>query len=206
MAAKTSTKHPYAAIEHRVIDSPAYADLSFSARAMLIQIARQLTKTNNGLLQATYSDMRRFGFDSEHTICRAIKELISHGMIYRTRAGGYHLGAAQYAVTWLPIKSSKGLFLDGFKPCSWRDWKREEKNSPPAKVQTINCKKGMLTHSATAKSAARCPPKSADTELMPMVERLSTHPAHPRIQHLASSNFRLHQVAGGRMEPLTIFH
>ena len=119
---KTTTKHPYAAIEHRVIDSPAYANLAFSARSLLILITRQLKKDNNGHLQATFSYLRRFGFVSEHTISRSIKELIAHGMIYRTRSGGYQQGAAQYAVTWLPIKNQQGIFLDGFKACAWRDW------------------------------------------------------------------------------------
>jgi hypothetical protein len=40
---KASTKHPYAAIEHRVIDSPAYADLSYAARSLLVSITRQLS-------------------------------------------------------------------------------------------------------------------------------------------------------------------
>lgn len=75
MAAKASTRHPYAAIDHRVIDSPAYADLTFSARSLLTLLTRQLTKDNNGHLQATYKYMKAFGFDSEHTLSRSIKQL-----------------------------------------------------------------------------------------------------------------------------------
>ena len=206
MKARASTKHPYLAIEHRVIDSPAYADLTFSARSMLLQIARQLTKNNNGFLQATYSDMRRFGFDSEHTISRAIKDLIAHGMIYRTRAGGYHLGAAQYAITWLPIKAGKGLFLDGFKLCAWRDWKPEEKNLPPEKVQPINCKNGMLTQSTTAKNAPGYPPKSADTELIPIEVGLFIGAAQTKSTRACANIFRMPQIAGGRLEPMQTFH
>ena len=41
---KTSTTHPYAAIEHRVIDSPAFADLTPSSVKLLLLLARQLTK------------------------------------------------------------------------------------------------------------------------------------------------------------------
>ena len=129
---KSKTKHPYAAIEHRVIDSDAYADMTYSARSLLLLIARQLTKDNNGHLQATFSYMRRFGF-SENTISRAIRELISHGMIYRSRSGGYQLGAAQYAVTWLPIRNKEGLFLNGFVSCAWRTWAPIKKNRTPKK-------------------------------------------------------------------------
>jgi hypothetical protein len=167
MKPKTPTKHPYAATEHRVIDSPAYADLSFSARSLLVLITRQLTKDNNGNLQATFSYMSRFGFDSEHTLSRGIKELIAHGMIYRSRSGGYQQGAAKYAVTWLTILNRTGLFMDGFKPCAWRDWQPAEKKSPPSKMQDTDCKNGIRTPPATAKNAASHPPKRADIELMP---------------------------------------
>lgn len=159
--------HPYAAIEHRVIDSAAYADLTFSARALLVLLARQLTKDNNGHLQATYRYLKERGFDSEHTVSRAIGDLIAHGMIYRTRSGGFHQGAAQYAVTWLPITDKTGLFLTGFKPCAWRDWQPGKKKTRPPKVQLANCKKGMWTAPTTAQNAASPPPKSADNELMP---------------------------------------
>ena len=166
-AAKTTTKHPYAAIEHRVIDSPAYAALTFSARSLLVVISRQLTKDNNGHLQATFGYVSRFGFGSEHTLVRVIAELITHGFIYRTRSGGYQQGAAQYAVTWLPIKNKQGLFLDGFKSCAWRDWKPDEKKSPPSKMQETHCKNGTWTPAATAKSAASRGAKNADNELIP---------------------------------------
>ena len=172
---KTSTKHPYAAIEHRVIDSPAYADLSFSARSLLVLLARQLSKDNNGHLQATYKYLRGFGFDSERTITRCVKELIAHGIIYRTRCGGYQQGASLYAVTWLTVKDKDGLFLDGFKPCAWRDWKQEEKKSPPAKMQDTHGKNGVLTPSATAKNTGGTPRKSADNELMPCSSSVLRH-------------------------------
>jgi len=198
---KTSTKHPYAAIEHRVIDSLAYADLSFSARALLVIITRQLSKNNNGKLQATFSWCSKYGF-AERTLIRAIQELISHGFIYRTRAGGYQQGAAQYAVTWLSVTSKEGLFLAGFVPCAWRDWKPEEKNLPPAKVQLDPCKNGIRTASTPAKNAARGTAKSADNEYVPIEGSLSTHPAHRESARATASIHRFPQVASGRMEPI----
>ena len=206
MVTKTSTKHPYAATEHRVIDSLAYADLSFSARALLVIITRQLSKNNNGRLMATYSYMHKFGFDSEHTISRAIKELIAHGMIYRARSGGYQQGAAQYAVTWLSITSKEGLFLAGFVPYAWRDWKPEEKNLPPAKMQGTHGKNGIRTTPPTAKSAARHPPKSADTEYVPIEGSLSTHSVQRESTIATASIHRFHQVTGGRMQPIRNYH
>jgi DNA-binding GntR family transcriptional regulator len=85
---KSSLKHPYAAIEHRVIDSPAFADLSHSSVRLMLIVVRQLTLTNNGQLQATWSYCKPSGFGSENTLRAAIAELISHGFIYRTRSRG----------------------------------------------------------------------------------------------------------------------
>lgn len=168
-----SSSHPYAAIQHRVIDSPAYADLGFSAHSLLVLMARQLTKDNNGRLQATFSYMRRHGMKSERTLSRAIKELIAHGMIYRSRSGGYQQGAAQYAVTWLPIKNREDLFLDGFKPCAWQDWQPKEEKSPPAKKQGTHGKNGIRTASAAAKITGGAPRNNADNELIPCRDELS---------------------------------
>lgn len=127
---KTSTKHPYAAVDHRVIDSPAFADLTASAVRVLLLICRQLTKGNNGHLQATFSFMNKHGIGSEHTLHEAIAQLISHGFIYRTRSHGANRACARYAVTWLPITNTCDLFLGGFVPCAWRNWKPPEKISP----------------------------------------------------------------------------
>jgi len=59
---KLSTKHLYAAIEHRVIDHPAYADLTFAARSVLLLIARQLTKDTWESVtgQRTLRDIRQY--------------------------------------------------------------------------------------------------------------------------------------------------
>lgn len=162
------TAHPYAAIEHRVIDSIAFASLTPSAVVVLLLITRQLTKTNNGRLQATYSYTSRHGIGSEHTLSRAIADLIAHGMIYRTRSGGYQNGAAQYAVTWLPITRRDGLYCDGFQMCAWRDWVPEERNnSDPKEMQVPHSKNGTRPRPATALYAVGSPPKNADNELMP---------------------------------------
>lgn len=126
---KYSTKHPYAAIEHRVIDSPAYADMSNSACRLLTLLTRQLTRVNNGQLQATFTWCRKRGIGSEHTLQGAIADLISHGFIYRTRSHGANKSWARYAVSWLPITDREGLFLAGFKTCAWRDWEPSNKKS-----------------------------------------------------------------------------
>ncbi len=175
MTAKTATMHPYAAIEHRVLDSPAYAALTFSARSLLTMLTRQLTKSNNGRLQATYKHLQRYGFDSDNTISRGIKDLIAAGLIYRTRCGGFHQGPSLYAVTWLPIGSQRdGLFLAGFKACAWRDWQPDENKTPPPKLRTVSRKNEERTIAAAAKNAVVPTPKTADYEFVPVVEERAT--------------------------------
>lgn len=164
---KTSTKHPYAAIEHRVIDSPAFAALSFSAKTLLLLIARQLTKDNNGHLQASFKWCQRQGFGSEHTLRAAIRQLIAHGFIYRTRSHGANGAWARYAVTWLPISKREGLFLAGFVSCAWRNWQPTEKKSSRQKVLDQSGRKCSFTHENPAESAGTTPAKTADYELIP---------------------------------------
>ncbi len=168
MKTRTSKRHPYAAIDHRVIDSPAFADLSFSARALLTLLARQLTKdNNNGHLHAAYKWCKPYGFGSEHTLRNAIAELIAHGFIYRTRSHGANGAWARYAVTWLPIKSRDGLFLSGFEACAWRTWEPPQKKSSRQKVPDQSSRKCSFTPEIPAESAGKLPAKSADNELIP---------------------------------------
>ena len=187
---KTTTKHRYAAIEHRVIDSPAFADLTFSAQSLLMLMARQLSKDNNGHLQATYSYMQGFGF-SDRTLTRATKELIEHGFLYRTRMGGYQQGASQYAVTWLPIKKREGLLIEWFISCAWRNWKPGEKKSPPANLLAPSRKNGGLPTTAPAKFTAGVGAKITDIETVPVLgvdsahQQRSSRPRKPMTSPLA---------------------
>lgn len=164
---KYSNAHPIAAIEKRVIDSPAFADLTPSAVKLLILLARQVTPDNNGHLQATYSWVKPFGFVSEHTLRRAIADLIAHGMIYRTRSHGANKTWAKYALTWRPITDRKGLFLSGYKPDSWRDWELDKKSSL-SKVLESTGRKCSFNPEIPAESAGKSPIKSADYELIPI--------------------------------------
>lgn len=164
---RRTTKHPYAAIEHRVIDSPAFADLSPSACRLLLLLARQLTRDNNGQLQATYAWCRPRGIGSEHTLRAALAELISHGFLFRTRSHGANGAWARYAVTWLPIRNRNGLFLNGFKSCAWRDWQPTKKKSTPKKLLEPSSTKCSFAPELPAETAGNHPAKTAAYELVP---------------------------------------
>ncbi|WP_201645217.1 helix-turn-helix domain-containing protein [Paraburkholderia metrosideri] len=137
------------------MDSEAFVDLSSSAVRLLLVLARQLTKDNNGHLQATYAYCKRYGFKSDNTLRPALAELIAHGLVYRTRSSGANKVWARYAVTWLPIKNRDGLFLDGFLPDAWKLFEPTEEKKAPRR----NCEK----HPAeTARSARKMSQKLRD--------------------------------------------
>lgn len=161
---KTSTTHRYVAIEHRVMDSPAFADLKPSSVRVLLAIARQLTKDNNGHLQATWSWCKRYGIGSDNTLADAIADLIAHGFIQRTRSHGANGVWATYAVTWLPIRRREGLFLDGYKDCAWRYWEPGRKKSSPQKLRADHLRKCGLRGEFPAETAVGLTAKTATYE------------------------------------------
>jgi hypothetical protein len=158
-----SKRHPFVALEHRIIDSPAYADLGFAARELLVLLARQLTRDSNGHLQATYAWCKRYGFGSEHTVRAAIAECIAHGFVYRTRSHGANKAWARYCLTWLPVSKRDGLYLDGFVPNAWHHWEPEKKSSRQ-KVQEHSSRKCSFTPELPAESAGKRTAETADYE------------------------------------------
>ena len=196
---KTTTKRFYAAIEHQVIDSPAFADLTYSGHSLLLLMARQLTKDNNGHLQASFKWCHRFGFGSEHTVRAAIAELIAHGFIYRTRSHGANGAWARYAVTWLSITKPEKLFLAGFVSCAWRNWQPAQKKSSRQKVLDESGRKCSFNPINPAESAGNTPAENAPYELIPCRGVISGHSEHG----IKASNItRLPLVADGRQHPL----
>ena len=136
-------RHPYATLEHRALDSLAFADLKPSAALLLVLLARQDNGRNNGHLQATYAWCRRYGIGSEHTLRDAIADLIAHGFIYRTRSHGANRVWATYALTDRPIPDKTGLFLEGWKQLAWRDWQPTEKKAPGKKCRKAPAKSAV---------------------------------------------------------------
>lgn len=193
----TITKgHAYAAIQHRVIDSPAFADLTSTAVKVLLLLARQLTKeNNNGHLQATFSFMKKYGIGSEHTLKDALDQLTSHGFIYKTRSHGANKAWARYAVTWLAITNKEGLFLGGYVPCAWWYWEPEGEKAPRKKCRTLPAKNAVSTPDFRQKLQQPAPQKLQTMYLVPVVgdrrrykPRGCPHPAlcSPNAIHLGS--------------------
>ena len=101
----------FAAIPHVVLDSPEYLGLSFSARALLVELTRRYNGSNNGDLSAPYSQLKERGFGSKGTISKALKELVAADIIriarpwQFTRKNGH---CTLYALTWRAIDECGG--------------------------------------------------------------------------------------------------
>ena len=96
-----------------VLESKRYCPLTPQAKVVLNYIASQYNGYNNGDLCATLSVFKKYQFNSNDTLTRALKQLESNGLIVRTRVGGknWQTGGnlpSLYAVTWQPIDECKG--------------------------------------------------------------------------------------------------
>ena len=91
-----------------VLDCPAYARLSHPARSLLMEIARQFVKDNNGRLLASGAYLLKRGWKSADVITRAKRELIAGGFIFETVMGHRPNKASWYAVTWQRLDRLKG--------------------------------------------------------------------------------------------------
>lgn len=164
---KTGTSgHPYAAIDHRVIDSAAFADLRPSSVRLLLIISRQLTIDNNGHLQATWSYCKQRGIGSENTLRDAIRDLIAHGFIYRSKSRGANKVWAKYAVTWRGISRSKDLYLDGFQKDGWKYWEKKH----PQETEVNDQQKMRLRSRFPAETDGSCPSETEGYEFVPCMD------------------------------------
>lgn len=99
----------FVALPWRVIDSPAYQGLSVHARALLIEIARQLRGDNNGALLCSRAYMAGRGWKSVDMLTKAKRELIEAKLLHETVMGQRPNKASWYAVTWQGLDKLTGL-------------------------------------------------------------------------------------------------
>ncbi|NVJ48576.1 MAG: hypothetical protein HWE07_15685 [Cytophagia bacterium] len=101
----------FANLPRVVLASADYVQLSFSAKALLVELAQQYRGSNNGDLTAAEHILKKRGFRSKTTILKAINELIRFNLVVKTRQGKFlNPGGvcSLYALTWLPIDECNG--------------------------------------------------------------------------------------------------
>ena len=98
----------FVALPWSVLDCPSYAALSHPARALLLEIARQFVRDNNGRLLASRAYLSKRGWNSPDVISRAKRELLAAGFIHETVKGCRPNKASWYAVTWRALDRLPG--------------------------------------------------------------------------------------------------
>lgn len=70
-----------------ILNSPAWRALSFTARALYMDMRAGLRSTNNGDINAALGTLAHKGWSSRTTILKAIGELTALGFVAKTRQG-----------------------------------------------------------------------------------------------------------------------
>jgi hypothetical protein len=90
----------FAALPWDVLDSAAYARLSHPARSLLVELARQFVRDNNGRLLTSMAYLSKRGWNSNAVITRASRELEAAGFTHQMVKGHRPNCASWWAVTW----------------------------------------------------------------------------------------------------------
>ena len=98
----------FVALPWSVLDSPAYARLSMHARALLMEVARQSVRDNNGRMLLSRAYMETRGWKSVDKLTTAKRELLEGGFIFQTVMGHRPNKASWYAVTWRALDKLPG--------------------------------------------------------------------------------------------------
>jgi hypothetical protein len=109
----------YCSVPWNILDSPAFQGLSHPARALLLELARQYVRDNNGRLLLSERYLATRGWVSNDTINRAKRELLASKLIYQTVHGHRPNKASWYALTWYDLDK-----INGYDEGATTDFKR----------------------------------------------------------------------------------
>ena len=98
----------FVALPWSVLDCPAYGRLSMHARALLLEVARQFVRDNNGRLLLSRAYMATRGWKSMDMLNKCKVELIQSGFIFQTVQGHRPNKASWYALTWQALDKLPG--------------------------------------------------------------------------------------------------
>ena len=98
----------FVALPWSVLDCPAFQALSHPARSLLLEVARQFARDNNGRLLLSRAYMVGRGWKSHDTLTRATSELLRAGFLFETVKGCRPNKASWYAITWRALDQYPG--------------------------------------------------------------------------------------------------
>lgn len=98
----------FVALPWSVLDCPAYARLSMHARALLLEVARQYHRDDNGRMLLSRAYLQTRGWKSVDMLTKAKRELLDAGFIFQTVMGHRPNRASWFAVTWRSLDKLPG--------------------------------------------------------------------------------------------------
>lgn len=118
---------PHCRVRADVTSSNAWRVLSFSSKALYLDLRAKLRSGSNGNVSAALTDLRHAGWSSSATLAKALYELLSVGFIIKTRGGGVERGSkvcSLYAFTDLDINQNPKLGIEKRRASfDYRDFK-----------------------------------------------------------------------------------
>jgi hypothetical protein len=164
----------FVALTLQLLDSAGYLGLSYIARALLIEVARQYHGDDNGRMLLSRSYLATRGWYSADAIQRAKKELLAAGFIFQTVTGMRPNKASWYAVTWRSLDKLPGYDVgveDAFVRHAYLKTLAKGKRPPPPAPTR---KRELLKNAGLIPAAG-----TADTKIVPAsgTERATPVPA-----------------------------
>jgi hypothetical protein len=138
----TRDSGPFIALPWAVIDSAAYIGLSYPAKSLLMDMARQYVRDNNGRLLASRAHLAGRGWTSHATIARALHELIEAKLIHQTVQGCRPNKASWFAVTWRTLDR-----IPGYDAGAAETFQRGGYTKQPFKNARLSPSRGLDTRS-----------------------------------------------------------
>lgn len=114
----------FIALPWSVLDCPAYGRLSAHARALLLEVARQYVRDNNGRLLLTRDYMKARGWKSCDMLDKCKRELLEGGFLFETVKGQRPNKASWYALTFYALDRHPGYdagAVQCFKRSAYRE-------------------------------------------------------------------------------------
>jgi hypothetical protein len=124
----------FVALPWSVLDCPAYGELSHPARSLLMELARQYVRDNNGRLLTSMKHLRKRGWKSADVISRAKQELIACKLIHETVKGHRPNRASWYALTWFALDVHRDFdpgAAETFERGAYKRWAPKDKGLKP---------------------------------------------------------------------------
>jgi hypothetical protein len=168
----------YLRIEQPVYESEAFRTLPPSAVKLWVDLRTQLNGYNNGRLDATKQTLARRGWTSPETIYRALNELLSRGLLARTRHGkpGPARICSLFRFTDLPVEKDEKRFVVG---------------SPATFEYNGWCKKSEIRESNRCRFGNRT---VADTGIEPTDPPPLRESNHGRTPKMPETNCRINDI------------